>query len=68
MTNKKNKLNNLFAVALVLAFSLFLGLTYYSKAAPKIAKTPYPLFGHFYPNTSTNILSISNSRYGSGVR
>ena len=68
MTNKNNKLNNLFAVALVLAFSLFLGLTYSHKAAPKRAKTSYPLFGHFYPNASTNILSISNSRYGSGIR
>tara|TARA_Y100000310_G_scaffold187385_1_gene187425 strand:+ start:354 stop:581 length:228 start_codon:yes stop_codon:yes gene_type:complete len=74
--NKRNKLSHrndytksLFAIAFISVSLLFLGLTYSSKAPPERVKTFFPLFGHFYPEKSTNMSSsMPNSRYGSGIR
>ena len=56
-----------------LSLLILLGLTFSSEVAPKRIKKLYPLFGHFYPDkssmiVSTNNLWVPNSRYGSGIR
>jgi len=67
--NKKNEPKSLFLIVLTAASLLFLGLTYSSEPPPERAEIPFPLFGHFYPEISTNIsFSMPNLRYGSGIR
>ncbi len=67
MTNKRNRLNHLFIVFMLILL-LLLGLTYSPKAPVKRTGMFIPLFGHFYPEASTNVFSMPNSRYGSGIR
>jgi len=68
MTNKKNKPNNLLAITFTSAFLLFAGLTYSPEASSEKPSILYPLFGNFYPEESTNFVSIPNLRKGSGIR
>jgi hypothetical protein len=63
-----NKLNTLFTIVLASTLLFFIGLASLPAEDSKRAKILHPLFGHFYPNASTNTLSIPNSRYGSGIR
>jgi len=63
-----NKLNTLFTIVFTSTLLFFVGLVNFPAEGSKRAKILHPLFGHFYPNASTNTLSIPNSRYGSGIR
>jgi len=63
-----NKLNTLFIIVFASTLLLFVGLAIFPVEDSKRVKALYPLFGHFYPNASTNTFSIPNSRYGSGIR
>ena len=68
MTNKKNKLNELFVVFMLAILFFLIGLAYSPKTPVKRTGMFVPLFGHFYPESSTNVFSMPNSRYGSGIR
>ena len=68
MTNKKNKLNELFVIFMLIILLLLLGLVYFPKAPVKRTGILVPLFGHFYPEASTNVFSMPNLRCGSGIR
>tara|TARA_R110002020_G_scaffold244317_3_gene457993 strand:+ start:1220 stop:1531 length:312 start_codon:yes stop_codon:yes gene_type:complete len=66
-------LRSLFAITAASTFVLLLGLTRFPEFAPKRIKELFPLFGHFYPDKSSLIVSTNNlwvpkSRYGSGIR
>lgn len=67
MTNKRNRLNHLFIVFMLILLFI-LGLACSPKAPVERTDIFIPLFGHFYPEASTNVFSMPNSRYGSGIR
>lgn len=68
-TNYQNDYaKSLFAIIFMSTLLLFLGLTYSSKAPSIKTQTLFPLFGNFYPQESTNFVSIPNLRKGSGIR